>query len=142
MYRNVAYMSKDQTVRLYTWDKDGKRVWFDLPYKPYLYVEAGMKQRGDKVSLFNTNLRKKEFANEYRRREYITDQSNQRGTDGPLRIFESMSAPQQFLVDQYWQQSTSPEFSQFPIKVAFVDIETYSHDQMDVPHSLEEGGIV
>lgn len=138
MYRNVAYMSRDQTVRLYTWDKDGKRVWFDLPYRPYLYIEPGTKQRSDKISLFKTNLRKKEFANEYRRREYINDQSRQRCSDGPLRIFESVSAPQQFLIDQYWQQSSTPEFSQFPIKVCFVDIETYSPDAFPTPERASD----
>ena len=88
-------------MRLFTWDKDGQRVWHDLPCRPYLYVEPGAKQRGDKVSIFKTNLRKKEFGNEYRRREYIKDQTSHRDEQGPLRIFESISAPQQFLVDQY-----------------------------------------
>ena len=138
MYRNIAYLSREGLMRLYTWDSSGKRVWHDLPYNPYLYVEPGAKQRGDKISIYKTHLRKKEFGNEYRRREWINEQTSHRDEDGPLRIFESISAPQQFLVDQYWRQNDTSEFSQFPIKVVFVDIETYSPDAFPVPDKASD----
>ena len=129
MYRNIAYLSRDGLMRLFTWDKDGKRVTFDLPYAPYHYVETNLQRADDKISLYNTPLRKMEFPNEYRRREWINrEKSQHRGTGqtDDVRIFEHVAAAQQFLIDQYWRQNDTPEFSQFPIKVLFVDIETYS----------------
>lgn len=128
-------MPREQTVRLFTWDKSGKRVWFDLPYRPYYYVETGNKRPGDKMSLYNTPLRKVEFLNEYKRRESIDKASNP-GED--TRLFENISTTQQFLVDQYWQQNDTPEFSQFPIKTVFVDIETYSPDKFPEPSLAED----
>ena len=137
MYRNVAYLSKEQTVRLYTWDKDGKRVWFDIPYKPYYYVETNAKRSDDKTSLYNTPLRKREFPNEYRRRDSIASQRADLNRSGQpstaIRLFENISPVQQFLIDQYCQQNDTPEFTQFPIKAVFVDIETYSPDKFPEP---------
>ena len=128
MYRNVAYLSKDQVVRVFTWDEDGNRVSYDIPYKPYFYIEPRAGRTGEKTSLYNTSLVKMEFPNEYRRREAVNrmvDQERQREQQGrkPVRLFENVSVVQQFLIDRYWKENDTPEFSKFPIKVYFLDIE-------------------
>lgn len=135
MYRNISYLSKQGVVRLYTWDKDGDRVHFDLPYRPYYYTETNNKRAQDKTSLYNTPLRKKEFGNEYFRRQSIDRLKNDRGgyNHEDIRLFENISAQQQFLIDQYHEINHKPDFSQFPIKFVFIDIETYSPGEFPTP---------
>jgi len=123
-------------MRLYTWDAEGKRVHFDLPYRPYYYVETNVKRSTDLLSLYNTPLRKVEFVNGYKRKEAIDKLKHDQHGSGithEVRLFENISPPQQFLIDQYWRQNNAQEFSQFPIKVMFVDIETYSPNAFPVP---------
>ena len=123
-------------MRLFTWDEDGNRVSYDIPYQPYYYVETNIKRPDDKISLYNTSLRKVEFPNQYRRRESIEKQiqsSRSSGVTKPVRVFENINTLQQFLIDRYWDQNATPEFSVHPIKLLFVDIETYSPDAFPNP---------
>ena len=53
MYRNAAYLPNTQTMRLYTWDEDGKRISYDTTYEPYLYLETN--NTPDAKSIFNTS---------------------------------------------------------------------------------------
>ena len=139
MYRNVAYLSRQGVVRLYTWDADGERIYHDLPYRPYYYVETTNRNSYDEMSLFNTPLKKREFPNEYYRRESIQKLKNsETGQFEEVRLFENIGAQQQFLIDQYWRQNASAEFSQFPIKYVFVDIETYSPDEFPTPEKAKD----
>jgi len=39
MYRNAVYNSRNQSLRLFTWDESGKRIDYDVSISPYLYVE-------------------------------------------------------------------------------------------------------
>ena len=138
MYRNVAYLSRDQIMRVFTWDEDGTRVSYDIPYQPYYYMEPSDGRKGDKVSLYDTPLIKFEFPNEYRRRQAIDrlleqEKRKDQQDRGSVRLFESISTVQQFLVDRYWKQNSDVEFSQHPIKVMFLDIETYSPNEFPVP---------
>ena len=57
MYRGVAYLPKDQLMRLFTWDKDGKRISYDTTFEPYIYLETN--NHPDCTSIFNTKLKKK-----------------------------------------------------------------------------------
>ena len=116
MYRNVAYLSKDRVVRLFTWDEDGNRVSYDVPHEPYYYVET--KSAPDAMSLYNTPLKKVEFRDEYARQSRIKELRRRLG-DGcdNIRLFENVSILQQFLTDRYWEQNDSPDFTRFPIKV-------------------------
>ena len=143
MYRNIAYLSRDQIMRLFTWDEEGNRVSYDVPYSPYYYMEPTGGQKGDNTSLYNTNLTKFEFPNEYRRRESIDrlkqqEQRKDQQDRGPVRLFESISTLQQFLVDRYWKENNSPDFSKNPIKFQFVDIETYSPDAFPNPDTAND----
>lgn len=127
-------------MRLYTWNEEGERIYVDLPYNPYYYKEIDPKRTGERTSLFNTPLRKVEFENEYRRREAIARQKEDKrySNETEVRIFESVSPPQQFLIDQYWQQNSTPDFSKHPIKILFLDIETYSPDAFPEPDQAND----
>lgn len=123
-YRNVAYNPKDESIKLFTWDENGKRVSYDVSYNPYLYIESN--NQPDKHSIFNTPLKKRSFKNQYERSRYVKESNIK-------RLFENLSINQQFLIDTYWRDYEKPEFISNPLKVLFLDIETYSVDEFPVP---------
>ena len=128
MYRNVAYLPKDQLMRLFTWDSDGKRVAVDTTYEPYIYLETN--NHPDSNSIFNTKLKKKRFKNQAERSRYLKDNK-------VTRVFENLNIQQQFLIDNFWELNEKDEFTKHPIRVLFIDIETYSPDefpQVDNPN--------
>ena len=137
MYRNIAYLSKDQVMRLFTWDDDGNRMNVDLPYKPYFYIETNAKSKSNKTSLFQTPLKKVEFPNEYRRREAI-ERYKSGDTEATVRLFENVSPQQQFLIDRFCTVNDSLEFSKYPIKIAFVDIEVYAPGEFPTPEKAND----
>jgi DNA polymerase elongation subunit (family B) len=122
-YRNIYYDARERCINLFTWDEDGKRIKVTASYDPYLYIESG---NGDAESIFGTKLVKKTFRTQYERYKYIKD-------TGVKRVFDNLPATQQYLVDTFWKSNETPEFSQHPIKVLFVDIETYSPDEFPNP---------
>jgi DNA polymerase elongation subunit (family B) len=73
------------------------------------------------MSIFNTKLRKKKFNHQAERSQYLKD-------NDIVRVFENLSVQQQFLIDQFGQDNETPDFSKYPLKVYFLDIETYSPD--------------
>ena len=121
-YRNIYYDPRERCINLFTWDKDGKRIKVTTSYDPYLMVEG----KGDFESIFGTKLVKKSFRTQYDRYKYVKD-------TGIKRVFENHPATQQYLIDTFWQVNEKPEFSQNPIKVLFLDIETYSPDEFPQP---------
>jgi len=127
-------------MRLYTWGVDGERIHTDISYRPYFYTEVSHQRRSDATSLFNTPLRRVDFDNEYLRRDWIANQKDnlRHAEDDSVRIFENISPPQQFLVDQYWRQNSDENFSKFPIKIMFLDIETYSPNAFPVPDQAND----
>jgi DNA polymerase elongation subunit (family B) len=118
MYRNAIYNGRNQSIRLFTWDDGGKRVSYDVSFNPYLYLED---PRGDKTSIFNTKVKKRVFNTAYDRNKFISD-------SGIKRVFENLPASQQYLIDCFWRENETPEFSKHPLKTVFLDIETYSVD--------------
>lgn len=116
-YRNIVYNGRESEVTLFTWDEHGKRVRYKVGFEPYLYLEGN----GNYESIYGTKLIKKKFASQYNRYRFLKDA-------GIKRVFENLPAPQQFLVDRYWQENEEPEFNEHPIKTMFIDIETYSPD--------------
>jgi DNA polymerase elongation subunit (family B) len=115
-YRNCVYNGRTRTIRLFTWDQSGNRIAYDTTFDPYIYIED---PTGDKTSIYNTKVKKKSFNNSYYRNKFIKD-------SGIKRIFENIPATQQFLIDSFWRENETPEFSEKPLKVVFLDIETYS----------------
>jgi DNA polymerase elongation subunit (family B) len=118
MYRNAVYNGREQSVNLFTWDTEGNRVVNTVTVNPYLYVEDS---RGDKNTIYGTKAKKKSFTTAYERNQFIN-------TSGIKRIYENLPASQQYLIDTFWTENEKPEFSQHPLKVTFIDIETYSVD--------------
>ena len=55
-----------------------------------------------------------------------------------VRIFENISVLQQFLLDSYWEINDTPEFTKNPLKIHFIDIETYSPDDFPVPDKAKD----
>jgi len=119
MYRNTAYLYKEQVMRVYTWDEQGNRIHIDTTYEPYIYTETSNNPVA--TSIFNTGLKKITFRNNFDRNKYIKSTSNK-------RIFEHLPPAQQFLVDTYWETNDTPDFSKHQLKIYLLDIETYSPD--------------
>lgn len=118
MYRNAVYNGREQSLSLFTWDAEGKRIVSTVSVNPYLYVEDS---RGDKTTIYGTKAKKKVFTTAYERNQFVS-------TSGIKRIYENLPASQQYLIDTFWTENEKPEFSQHPLKVTFIDIETYSVD--------------
>lgn len=119
MYRNIIYDAKNELCKLYTWDKSGNRVCYDTAFNPYVYYETNGKSNGK--SIFNTAVKKRSFRTQYDRYKFVKD-------CGVRRVFENIPSEQQFLIDLYWESNETPEFTANPLKVLFIDIETYSPD--------------
>ena len=124
MYRNVAYLPREQLMRLFTWDQNGKRIAVDTTFEPYIYLETNNKP--DSTSIFNTKLKKKKFRNQAERSRYLKDNKI-------TRIFENLNIQQQFLIDSFWELNERQEFTNQQIRVLFIDIETYSPDEFPKP---------
>lgn len=117
-YRNAVYMPQDECVKIFSWDKQGNRMSFTASYNPYIMIED---RTGNDTSIFNTKLRKKTFRNQYDRSKFLRE-------CGTRRVFENLNPVQQYLVDSFHKYNETDEFSQFPIKIMFLDIEVYSPD--------------
>jgi len=127
-YRGIAYIPKQQLMRLFTWDEIGNRTSVDCTYEPYIYLEST--NNHDATSIFETGLRKRVFKYQGDRYKYLKDNET-------TRVFENLPPAQQFLVDTFWDKNDLPEFSKNPIKVYFIDIETYSPDCFPSPENPE-----
>ena len=129
MYRNVCYNPRNETMTLFTWDDNGNRIAVDMSFNPYLYVETTMK--GDATSIFETPLRKRLFKDSYHRNNFIKE-------CGTNRVFENIRPEQQFLIDTYWKQNDSLEFSKHKLKIQYVDIEVYCPDAFPTPEEASQ----
>jgi len=127
VYRNAVYLPKNECVRVYTWDANGSRTFYDATYRPYLYIESN--GDSDLKSIFNTNLKKISFKTQYDRNEYIKR--------GVTRVFENTPPIQQYLIDSYWEKNEEKDFINNPLKVCFLDIETYSPNEFPVPEDAK-----
>ena len=121
MYRNVVYEPSREQMRLFTWDKDGKRIEVVKSYNPYLYIEPKDKRHSNATSIFKTPLRKVIFKRESERRQFIRNNQIK-------RLFENLPIKQQFLLDNFWEINETDGFTKYPIKMLLLDIETYSPD--------------
>jgi len=125
-YRNISYNPKEEVVKLFTWDPSGKRIVTDVSYNPYLFIETNT-ETGTK-SLFNTNLKRKNFRNQYERSKYIKESNTK-------RLFENLPIAQQFLIDMFWQTYENDDFIKYDLKIGIIDIETYSPHEFPVPEN-------
>ena len=118
MYRNCVYSNKDKQIKLWTWDSKGNRVFQELDYKPYLYLES---KTGEAKSIYGTSLRKKEFETLWDRNKFVKE-------SGIRRIFENLPPYQQFLVDNYYHCNDKEDFTKHPLKICYIDIENPASD--------------
>jgi len=128
MYRNCVYTQKggEGVISLFTWDEEGNRQKLDSTFFPYYYVECKNADSYDGISLYNTKVRRLNFQTDYERRQSLNNPVD-------LKIYENLRAEHQFLIDTYWDKKDSEDFTKFPLKVWYIDIEVYSPDEF--PHA-------
>lgn len=129
MYRSACYNPFNESVFLRTWTEDGHRIDTEIPFRPYLYLEK--EGSTDALSIFKTSLVKKQFRNSIERRKFVQNSANK-------RIFHNLGPEQQFLIEMYKDQNDNPNFSQFPLKVFLLDIETYSPNAFPTPEKAAD----
>lgn len=113
MYRNCVYDNKTRSVHLWTWDSNGNRVFEQVPFNPYLFLED---KTGNYKSIFGTLLKKREFETGWDRNKFVKN-------SGIKRLFENLPPYQQFLIDNFWNSAYDDSFSQYPLKIMFFDLE-------------------
>ena len=129
MYRNVYYDNREQVIHLWTWDELGKPIKVESSYEPYLYIESS--HFCDATSIFNTSLKKVKFKNQFERNKFLKDT--------PIkRIFHNLSCEQEFLLSTYKDEVGKPESLINPLKVFWLDIETYSPDEFPHPEIAKD----
>lgn len=129
MYRNCYYDSFNGSVFLRTWSEEGVRIDTEMPFSPYLYTED---ERGkDATSIFKTPLKKHVFRNSFERSKFVKDSSRK-------RYFGNLPPDQQFLIDMYRDTVHSKDFSKFPLKVYYFDVETFSPTSFPVPKEAKD----
>jgi DNA polymerase elongation subunit (family B) len=126
-YRNIVYSPFDKEIVLYTWDNNAQRIEQRIPFKPFLYIED--KNGQDGISIYNTRLRKIEFEESFKRKEFVT---------ATPRTFYNLQAEQQFLIQKYLGLNKDEKFSRFPLKIFFLDIETHSPNGFPDPQKAED----
>jgi DNA polymerase elongation subunit (family B) len=122
MYRNIYYDYKNSVIHLWTWDENGERSKIEVDFEPYLYVEDS--KSNDGVSIYNTKLKKLKFQSNSKRKSYVETVSNN-------RIFYNLNPDQQFLLDTFKNEVSNPNFSANPLRIYYLDIETYKKNETD-----------
>lgn len=126
-YRNCVYNQKDKNVIIYTWDKEGNRISFERDFKPYLYLEHTF---GEEKSIFGTNITKREFETNSKRKDFIERSGNK-------RFFDNYKPAHQALLDIYGGNNHDEDFSKFPLKIYFLDIESVGEGEFAKPANPE-----
>jgi len=129
MWRNIYYDYKKSIIHLWTWNEFGERVKAEVDFEPFLYLED--KNVHDATSIFNTKLKKLSFPNNFRRMSFVKDSPNK-------RIFFNLNTEQQYLLTTFKDFSGSDYNIQNPLRIFFLDIETYKANELDPFSSAEE----
>lgn len=127
MYRNAVYSNKERKVFLWTWDENGERIREEHDFKPYILLED---KKGTEKSIYGTSLIKREFQSSYDRNNFVKDSNIK-------RIYENLPPYQQFLIDNYWSVCEDDNFSQYPLKVAYIDLECPNSSSFPEPELAE-----
>lgn len=127
MIRNCVYNNREKSIYLWTWDSEGNRIKEVHDYKPYLMLED---KKGEYESIYGTKLKKKEFRSSYERNKFVKE-------SGVRRIFENIPPYQQFLIDNFWHVCEDKNFSKYPLKTYFLDIECPRKDSFPDPETAE-----
>lgn len=114
MYRSAHWNNARRCIELATWDKEGKRVRIQVPFKPYLYVES---PNGAERSIFGDPIARKEFDTPFDRKRFTEEY-------GGRHFYDNLDVAQQFLLDAYWDKQDKEGFADNPLRILFFDIET------------------
>lgn len=130
MYRNCVYENRGKKIHLWTWDDEGNRIHEEHDYQPYIMLED---KNGEFQSIYGTSLKKKEFRDNFQRNKFTKE-------SGITKIYENLPPYQQYLIDNFWHSCESDGFSQYPLKICFLDIECPSPPdrQFPEPETAEE----
>jgi len=129
-YRHIHYNPRKGQLKLWTWDVNtGERICIDKPFNPFLYVETPNGEDG--TSIYNTKLKKVIFDNSFERNKYVKQ-------GGIKRLFFNLPVEQQALIEEFGFKNQDKAFSQFPLKIFTIDIETYSPDHFPEPDKAED----
>jgi len=124
MYRNAFYNPLEGTVFLRTWSDEGVRIETEIPFTPFLYTER--ENASDGISIFKTPLKKHYFKNSFERNKFVKETNTK-------RIFANFPVEQQFLIEKYKNHIHEKDFSKFPLKIYFLDIEVHCPDFFPEP---------
>jgi DNA polymerase elongation subunit (family B) len=128
-YRNVYYDSRNAAMHLWTWDDAGNRITRVTSYEPYLYIES--EYGTDATSVFKTPLKKLIFKNQKARKSYVEST--------PItRLFYNLDIQQQFLLETFKDDINKPGFGNQPLKIFYLDIETYATDHFSTPEAATD----
>jgi DNA polymerase elongation subunit (family B) len=128
-YRNVYYDNKKGLIHLWTWNDDGERIKVITEFEPFLYTES--EHGTDAKSIFNTPLKKLKFKNQKARRDYVDAT--------PIkRLFYNLDIQQQFLLETYKDEVNKDGFGSQPLKIFYIDIETYATDHFSTPEAASD----
>jgi DNA polymerase elongation subunit (family B) len=127
-YRNAVYNSRERVVDIYTWSEDGKRIVTSIPFFPYFYYEDNS---GEETSIFDTSIKRKSFNTNYDKVMYLKERNLK-------RIFDNYNPVQQALIDTYAEHNDSDNFSKYPLKVYFLDIEAVGNQGFSKPENPED----
>ena len=127
MYRNCVYDNKSRKIHLFSWSENGERIREEHDFKPYILLED---KKGTEKSVYGTALKKREFQSSYDRNNFVKDSNIK-------RIYENLPPYQQFLIDNYWSVCEDDNFSQYPLKVAFFDLESPHPEKFPEPETAE-----
>ena len=128
-YRNIYYDHKNESIHLFTWDKNGERTKIICGVEPYLYIES---QNGcDGTSIFNSALKKISFRNQNDRNNFVSST--------PIkRLFHNLSVEQQFLLDTFKNDVEKEDYGKQPLKIFYIDIETYATTHFSTPQEAAD----
>ena len=124
MYRNAYYSPKEGTIFLRTWSEEGTRIDTEIPFTPFLYTEK--ENATDAISIFKTPLKKHYFKNSFERNKFVNESTTK-------RLFGNFPVEQQFLIENYKNKIHEKDFSKFPLKIYFLDIEVHCPDFFPEP---------
>ena len=75
MYRHCSWSQTEKCIKLRTWNKEGKRLTVNVPFKPYLYVDS---PKGEYTSIFNKPVEKVEFSTPAQRTKFTKSYGSKR----------------------------------------------------------------
>jgi DNA polymerase elongation subunit (family B) len=118
-----------EAVHLWTWDDKGERTKIISSFEPFLYIES---EKGtDAKSIFNKPLKKMTFRNQKARKDFVEQTTIK-------RLFYNLPVSQQFLLQTYKDSVDKPDFGCYPLKIFFLDIETYATDHFSTPEAATD----